>query len=92
MAILALLAAFVSGSRGSFVAPHANACIDISLVVPTQERFLVLRVRPVAFRAASRATLCPTSEASHANAVPLAKRSHPSTRILAAAAHRSSTS
>jgi hypothetical protein len=92
MASLAHLAAFVSGSRGSFVAPNANAGFDISRVVPPQERFLILRVRPVAFPAACRAALSPASEATDADAVLLAKRSHHSTRILATAAHRSSTS
>jgi transposase len=62
------------------------------LVVLAQERFLALRVHLVAFRAASRAELRPTSKASHANSALLAKRSHHSSRILAAAAHRSSTS
>jgi hypothetical protein len=89
VAILALLAAFVSGSSGSLVAPHADARFDISLVVPTQERFLILRVRPVAFPAACRAALGPASEATDADAVLLAKRSHHSTRILATCAHRS---
>jgi hypothetical protein len=92
MAILALLAALVGASRGSLVASHANARLDIALVVPTQVRFLVLRVRPVAFLAACRTADSPASEASDANAVLLAKRSHHSTRILATAAHRSSTS
>jgi hypothetical protein len=92
MAILAPLAALVGRSRGSLVAPHADTRLNVSLVVPTQVRFLVLRVRPIAFHAASRATLGPTSEASHANAVFFAKRSYHSTRILATAAHRSSTS
>ncbi len=92
MAILALLAALVGASRGSLMAPHANARFDIALVVPAEERFLILRVRPVAFPAACRAALSPASEATDTDAVPLAKRSHHSTRILAAAAHWSTTS
>jgi hypothetical protein len=55
MAILALLAALVGASRGSLMAPHANARFDIALVVPAEERFLILRVLPVAFPAACRA-------------------------------------
>ena len=89
VAILALLAALVGGGRGELVTPHADARFDISLVVPAQERFLVLRVRPVAFPAARRAALRPASEATDADAVLLAKRSHHTTRILAAPAHRS---
>ena len=89
MAILALLAALVGGGRGELMAPHADARFDISLVVPAQERFLVLRVRPVAFPAARRGALRPASEATDADAVLLAKRSHHTTRILAAPAHRS---
>jgi len=65
---------------------------DISLVVPAQEQFLILRVRPVAFLAARRTAHGPASEATDTDVVPLAKRSHHSTRILATAAHRSSTS
>jgi len=87
--ILALLAAFVSSSCGELVTPHADARFDISLVVPAQERFLVLRVRPVAFPAACRAALRPASEATDADAVLLAKRSHHTTRILATPVHRS---
>jgi len=89
VAILALLAALVGGGRGELMAPHADARFDISLVVPAQERFLVLRVRPVAFPAARRAALRPASEATDADAVLLAKRSHHTTRILATPAHRS---
>src|SRR5450759_3720204 len=89
VAILALLAALVGGGRGELMAPHADARFDISLVVPAQERFLVLRVRPVAFPAARRAALRPAAEATDADAVLLAKRSHHTTRILAAPAHRS---
>jgi hypothetical protein len=89
VAILALLAALVGGSRGSLVAPHADARFDISLVVPAQERFLVLRVRSVAFPAACRAALRPASEATDADAVLLAKRSHHTIRNLASPAHRS---
>jgi hypothetical protein len=80
MAILALLAALVSGSRRSLVAPDANACFDIALVVPTQVRFLVLRVRSVAFHAAYCTALDPASEATDADAVLLAKRSHHSAK------------
>jgi hypothetical protein len=41
MAILALLTALVGGSRGSLVAPNADARLDIALVVPTKVRFLL---------------------------------------------------
>ena len=92
MAILALLAALVGASRGSLATAHADARFNVSLIVPAQERFLILRVRLVAFPAACRAALSPASEATDTDTVPLAKRSHHSTRILAAAAHWSSTS
>src|SRR5260370_18415 len=75
-------------ARG-LVAPNADARLDIALVVPTQVRFLVLRMRPVSFPAACRTAHSPASEATDANAALLAKRSHHSTRILATAAHRS---
>ena len=92
MAILALLAAFICGGCRSLVSPHANAGLDIALVVPTQVGFLVLRVCPVAFHAACRTAHSPASEATDADAAPLAKRSYHATRILAAAAHQSNTS
>ena len=87
MTILALLAAFVRGSPGSLVAPHADARFDIPLIVPAHEGFLILRVSLVAFAAACRAALRPAPEATDADAVLLAKRSHHSARILAARAH-----
>jgi hypothetical protein len=87
MTILACLAAFVGGSPGALVAPHADARFDIPLVVPTQERFLILRVSLIAFAAACRAALRPASKATDADAVFLAKRSHHATRILALSAH-----
>ena len=89
MPILALLASLVGGSRGPLVAAHADARFDISLIVPAQERFLVLRMHPVASPAACRAALRPAVTATDADAVLLAKRSHHTTRILAAPAHRS---
>src|ERR1019366_8453172 len=89
VAILAFLAALVGGSRGPLVAPRADTRFDISLVVPAQERFLVLRVRPVTFPAARRAAIRPASEATDADAVPLAKRSHHATRIFTNPIHRS---
>jgi hypothetical protein len=92
MAILALLAALVGGSRRSLVTSHADARFNVSLIVPPQERFLIPRVRPVAFPAACRAAHSPASVATDADAVPLAKRSHHSSRILATATHRSNTS
>ena len=72
------------------LAPHADARFDIPLVVPPQERFLVLRVRPIALSAARRAALRPASEATDADAVLLAKRSHHATGILATVVHESS--
>jgi hypothetical protein len=87
VAILALLAAFVSGSPGTLVAPHADACFDIPLVVPAQEGFLVFRVRLVAFPAACRVALRPASETTDADSVLLAKRSHHATGILATVVH-----
>ena len=83
MAISALLAALVSGSRWSLVAPHANARFNVLFIVPSQARFLVLRVRPVAFHATRRAALSLALEATDADAVFFAKRSYHSTRILA---------
>lgn len=92
VAILALLAALVRGSPRALMAPHANARLDVSLVVPAQKRFLVLRACPIAFHAARRVALRPASEATDADAVLLAKRSHHAIRNLASPAHRSGTS
>jgi hypothetical protein len=92
VATLALLAPLVGGGRGELVAPHADPRFDVSLVVPAQERFLVLCVRPVAFPAARRAALRPASEATDADAVLLAKRTHHTARVLATPAHRSGDS
>ena len=87
--ILALLAAFVSGSPGALVAPHTDPRFDIPLVVSAQERFLVLRVCLIAFFAACGVALRPATEATDADAVLLAKRSHHATGILAARGHLS---
>jgi hypothetical protein len=89
VAILALLAAFVSGSSGALVAAHTDCRFDISLVVPTKERFLILRMCLIAFPAACRAALGPASAATDADAVLPAKCSHHASRILATCAHRS---
>ena len=37
----ALPASLVGRSRGSLMAPHADTCFDISLVIPPRERFLI---------------------------------------------------
>jgi hypothetical protein len=87
MAVLASLAALVGGCPGALMTPHTNSRFDISFVVSAQERFLVLRVRPIAFHAARRVAIHPVSEATDANAVLLAKRSHHPTRIFATAVH-----
>jgi hypothetical protein len=89
---LALLTALVGRSRGSLVASDTKVSFDISLIVATRERFLILRVRLIAFYAARRTAIRPMSEASDVDAMFLTERSHHSTRILATAAHRSSTS
>jgi hypothetical protein len=90
VAISALLAAFVGGSAGALGAPHTDTRFYVALIVPTQERFLVLRVRLVAFTAARRAALRPAPEATNADAVLLAKRPHHATRILATVVRESS--
>jgi hypothetical protein len=64
VAVLARLAAFVSSSPGSLVATDADARFDIPLIVPSQERFLILRACPITFTAAGRAALRPASEAT----------------------------
>jgi hypothetical protein len=92
MAILAPLAALVGGSRGSLVAPNADTGFDISLVVPAQERFLILRVRLVAFHAARRFALCPTTETTQMRRLLQNARTIPPEflpRLLISGAHHS---
>ena len=74
VAILALLAAFVSGGRGELVAPHADTCCNVPVVGAAQPRFLGLGVCFVAPPAACCVTFPPPPEASGADAVPPAKR------------------
>ncbi len=88
MIILILLTTLVAGGSGSLVVPHADSCFDIAFVVPTPVKFLVFRVRPVAFLAARGAVTRPIPEASDADAVLLAKRSHYTARNLATSADR----
>src|SRR2546430_6550910 len=79
----ALLASLVGRSRGSLMAPDADTCLDISLVVPPRERFLILRMCSDTFLTSCCTAYSPMAAASDADAVFLAKRPHHCTRSFA---------
>lgn len=88
MAILALLAAFIGSCRGELVTPNAYACQNVSVIVPTQPRFLSLGVCFVALSAACCIALGPSLETSGTDTMLAAKRPDHADRILSPCADR----
>ena len=85
---LALRASLVGRSRGSLMAPDADTCFDIPVVIPPRARFLILRMRPDAFLTSCCTAYSPIAAAIDADTMFLAKRPHHSTRSFATPVRR----